>query len=149
MNIFIATEKDIDKVSELFNLYRIFYGQEDNYEASRKFIAENFKNKHSEVFVLEEQGVFAAFVQLYTSYCPIALESYKILSDLYVRKKYRRKGYALAIMQHVIDYYKEKDVQRLTLETAIDNVPGQNLYKKLGYQKEVDFFTYHKLLKPS
>ncbi len=147
MNIFVASEKDIDRVSELFNLYRIFYGQEDNYEASRKFIAENFKHHRSEVFVLEEQDKFVAFVQLYTSYCPIALESYKILSDLYVRQSHRRKGIALAIMQHVIDYYKEKGVQRLTLETAIDNVPGQNLYRKLGYQKEVDFFTYHRLLK--
>ncbi len=147
MNIFIASEKDIDRVSELFNLYRIFYGQEDNYEASRKFITENFKYHRSEVFVLEEQDKFLAFIQLYTSYCPIALESYKILSDLYVRQSHRRKGLALAIMQHVIDYYKEKGVQRLTLETAIDNVPGQTLYRKLGYQKEVDFFTYHRLLK--
>ncbi|MDP8170765.1 GNAT family N-acetyltransferase [Pasteurella skyensis] len=147
MKIFIASEKDIDKVSELFNLYRIFYEQPDNYEASKQFIVDNFKNKRSEIFILEDNGEFIAFVQLYTNYCPIALESYKSLSDLYVKPEYRRKGYAFAIMKHVIDHYKAKGFQRLTLETAIDNIAGQKLYEKLGYQREVDFFTYHKLLK--
>ncbi len=146
MNIFIATEKDIDKVSDLFNLYRIFYEQEDNYEACKKFITENFQNKRSEIFVLEKEGEFIGFVQLYTNYCPIALKSYKALSDLYIRAEHRGKGYALELMQHVIDYYKEKGMQRLTLETATDNIPGQKLYEKLGYQKEKDFITYHRIL---
>ncbi|MDB1145334.1 MAG: GNAT family N-acetyltransferase [Alcaligenaceae bacterium] len=147
MNIFMISEKDIDKTAELFNLYRIFYEQEDNYEASKQFILDNFNTQRSEIFVIAEGDEFVGFVQLYTNLCPIALASYKQLSDLYIKPEFRRQGYAYALMRHVINHYQEKGIQRITLETAVDNFQGQALYEKLGYKKEVDFFTYHKILK--
>jgi ribosomal protein S18 acetylase RimI-like enzyme len=66
-----------------------------------------------------------------------------VLYDLYVEENVRRRGVATALMDKALNFARENGYGRLTLETAVDNIPGQKLYEKEGWQKDNEFYTYH------
>lgn len=46
----------------------------------------------------------------------------------------RRKGIGRKIMEHLIEKAKEQDVEWISLEVRVSNIPAQNLYKSLGFE---------------
>lgn len=147
MRIFKATEQDIPSIVEIFNLYRIFYEQESNLENCEIFITANLKQDRSEIFLLsDDNDQVVAFIQLYKAFCSINLQPYYYLSDLYVKAEAREHGYAHILMSYVIDFYSNGESQRITLDTAVSNIIAQKLYEKLGYKKDNEYVTYHKIL---
>jgi GNAT superfamily N-acetyltransferase len=69
-----------------------------------------------------------------------------ILNDLFVVPKARRFGVAKALMQRARDWAKENKADSLWLETAIDNVPAQSLYERLGWKRDNEFYRYNLLV---
>ena len=57
------------------------------------------------------------------------------LHDLRVHDDHKGKGYSKKIMNKCHQLAKDKGFEYVTLITACDNHPAQNLYKKLGYEK--------------
>ena len=51
-NIKKAGLKELDTTAELFNLYRVFYRQADDYEICKQFIKERLDNDQSNIFVV-------------------------------------------------------------------------------------------------
>ena len=51
MQIFQATVAQIDNLAFLFNQYRIFYGQNSDFDAGKNFIHERFKQQDSVIFL--------------------------------------------------------------------------------------------------
>jgi hypothetical protein len=47
-----ATLSDLDPLSQLFDLYRQFYGKTSDIEAGKVFLNERFENNESEIFIL-------------------------------------------------------------------------------------------------
>lgn len=84
--------KDLDTTATLFNLYRVFYRQEDDYERCKQFIAERLDHDQSHIFVLYVGEKAVGFVQLYKLYHYIRLKKQWLLSDLYVHPDYRGAG---------------------------------------------------------
>lgn len=146
VKIYKAQQADISKVSEIFNLYRIFYGQKCDLDRCKDFIENNILANRSDIFLLKCDGRIVAFVQLYKNYCSIDLCLYYYLSDLYVIKEERGNGYATKIMEHIIDLFSHSDFKRITLDTARTNVFAQRLYEKLNYKRDETYITYHKSL---
>ncbi len=61
-----AEEKDLEELGRLFNLYRIFYEEEDDLEKASRYILERFNHGDSEIFVAQEGNAgLTGFVQLY------------------------------------------------------------------------------------
>lgn len=52
--------------------------------------------------------------------------------DIVINENYRRKGYALELLSHVIDDYRDK---RFILEVSRDNISAINLYNKAGFKE--------------
>lgn len=50
-----AKKKDIDKLSVLFDKYRIFYRQESDIENARSFLRKRMKRKESVIFVAKKE----------------------------------------------------------------------------------------------
>lgn len=46
----------------------------------------------------------------------------------------RREGIGRRIMEHLIDKAREENVEWISLEVRISNIPAQNLYKSLGFE---------------
>src|SRR5690606_41616561 len=48
--------EDLDATAELFNRYRVFYRQQDDYEKCKKFIQDRMENDQSHIFVVYADG---------------------------------------------------------------------------------------------
>ena len=89
-----------------------------------------------------EDDQLSGFVQLYPSFCSVALIPIMILYDLYVDQNHRSKGIGRALMNQASKHAKDNGFKRLELSTAITNVIGQSLYESLNYERDEDFYHY-------
>ena len=138
-----ATIKHQDEISRLFNLYRIFYKEEDNPEGTHQFIKERLENSDSTIFVsINDDESLNGFVQLYPSFCSVSMIPILIIYDLFVDPEMRASGIGRDLMNKAKDYARENDFKRLELSTAKDNIIGQSLYESLGYEADNEFFHY-------
>ena len=138
-----AEEKDLEELGRLFNLYRIFYEEEDDLEKASRYISERFNHGDSEILVAQEGNTeLVGFVQLYPSFCSVSAVPILILYDLYVDHSHRGKGIGRLLMNAARDFAKDNGFRRLELSTAKDNHIGQSLYESLGYELDEEFLHY-------
>ena len=143
MLIVRASENHLDELARLFNLYRIFYEEKNNYQKAYDFICARVEKEESVIYVASnENDQLSGFVQLYPSFCSVALIPIMILYDLYVDENHRGEGIGRALMNQASKHAKDNDFKRLELSTAITNVIGQSLYESLNYQRDKDFYHY-------
>lgn len=143
MQIIQAQTEQANDVAVLFDLYRQFYEQPADLALAQDFISSRITNGESIIYVAYEGEQAMGFVQLYPSFCSVQACKILILYDLYVAAEHRRKGIGEALMNRVTVLAKESGAGRLDLLTGKDNIPGQTLYEKLGYQKTNEgFFAY-------
>ena len=138
-----AKIQHLDEVSRLFNLYRIFYKEENDPKGSLNFIKERLENGDSTIFVsMNDDESLNGFVQLYPSFCSVSMLPILILYDLFVDPEMRASGIGRDLMNKARDYARENGFKRLELSTAKDNVIGQSLYESLGYEVDNQFLQY-------
>lgn len=145
MNIQKATINELDSLTELFDLYRVFYEQESNLEGARNFLEERLQNGDSVVFIAYDENVPVGFVQLYPSFSSVSMKKSWILNDLYVSGAARKKGFGENLVKKAIDFAEETGAKGVLLETSHDNVGAQRLYERMGFQKESNYFYYFSL----
>lgn len=141
IEIIKANASDIELIIPLLDKYRVFYKQDSDESAARKFLQERFSKNESVVFFALENGISIGFVQLYTSFSSISLKPVFILNDLFVLKNHRNKGIGEALLTKTKEQCIEMKYKGLALETAFDN-PAQQLYEKLGWEKDSHSFYY-------
>ena len=143
ISIVKAEENHLHELGRLFNLYRIFYEEEDDLEKASRYISERFNHGDSEIFVAQEgNDELTGFVQLYPSFCSVSAVPILILYDLYVDSSHRGKGIGRLLMNAARDFAKGNGFKRLELSTAKDNHIGQSLYESLGYELDQEFLRY-------
>lgn len=138
-----AVFSDVGELSGLFDLYRVFQGKESNIEAARSFLQARFDHGESVVFMAHEGSAPLGFAQIYPSYSSTALARVFILNDLFVHENGRRKGVASKLLAALEGYAWAHGAARVTLNVAIDNRPGRELYEAQGWRKDEQFFMYH------
>lgn len=62
-----------------------------------------------------------------------------LLSKIYIKKEYRRKGIAKALLKHVMQIYSDASMFWLTVNKHNDN--AISAYNKLGFTKERESVT--------
>lgn len=60
--------------------------------------------------------------------------AYGEVNEIYVKPEWRRKGIGKAMMIHGHNWFKEKGINTVRVETAVSNQVTMMLYKKLGYK---------------
>lgn len=143
LNILKVTLNELDQVSQLFNQYRMFYGQASNLEGAKEFIKERIENNESVIFLAVENNSPAGFVQLYPIFTSVGMNRKWLLNDLFVAEDYRRHGVGKALMNKAKDLAVETRAAGILLETTKDNVKAQALYESLGYEKEDAVYFYN------
>ena len=131
----------IDDLTPLFDQYRVFYKQESNVEAAKKFLLQRIQKGESIIFLAYWNDKPVGFTQLYTTFSSVSLESVFILNDLFVSEVHRKKGIGDALLNKAKELCAERKYKGLALETGIKN-PAQKLYEKLGWKKDTDCFHY-------
>ena len=142
-NIKKAGLKDLDTTAELFNLYRIFYRQTDDYEKCKNFIQERLNNEQSHIFVVYADDKAVGFVQLYKLYHYIKLQKQWLLSDLFVHTDYRGKGLSVALIDRAKQLCDETGACGLMLETEKTNDIGNTLYPRCGFEYDSNHNYYY------
>lgn len=148
MKVVRASTEHVELIAPLFDLYRQFYKYTPDLDGARRFIAERLKNGESVIFLaFDETGKALGFTQLYPTFSSTTMQPLWILNDLYVRSDCRKSGVASALMDRARQLGIESGAVELMLETAVDNFTAQRLYEKLGWQRDIEFYTYHLFLK--
>lgn len=133
-------------VYELFNQYRIFYKQQPDIESAKKYIDARLNNNESVIFVaLNDKSKPVGFTQLYPNYSSVRATKNWTLNDLYVDKDYRKQGIGEKLIKTAMEYAKNDNAQFIELSTAVDNYLAQNVYEKIGFEKQepdAGFYTY-------
>jgi len=92
-----AEPKHIEKVGELFDLYRQFYKYESNLIESTNYIKDRITNNESIIFIaINDANEAIGFVQLYETFGSLDLGKIIILYDLYVKKNHRKNNLKVA-----------------------------------------------------
>lgn len=138
----LAEARDVDQLADLFDQYRQFYECPPDLGAAKNWIAENLERGRSTLFAADNGSQLLGFTQLYPALCSVDLVDYFVLYDLYVIEAARRQGIARALMNAASDWAKAQGADRLDLETARDNAPGQALYRDLGYELDEVFLKF-------
>ena len=142
VTIRLAEASDLDQLADLFDQYRQFYECPPDLGAAKNWLAENLERGRSTLFAADNGSQLLGFTQLYPALCSVDLVDYFVLYDLYVIETARRKGIARALMNAASDWAKAQGADRLDLETARDNAPGQALYTDLGYELDEVFLKF-------
>lgn len=131
----------LDDLAAMFDEYRIFYKQTSDLQGAKSFLKERIVNKECIVFMAFLNNKAVGFTQLFPSFSSVSMQPLLILNDLYVHKEYRQKGIGEALLVHTQKYCSQLNYKGLGLETATDN-PAQQLYEKLGWEKDTHCFHY-------
>lgn len=76
MEIIKATLNELDTVSELFDLYRVFYNQKPNIEDAKKFLSERIINNDSEIYLaINDKDEGMGFVQLFPKFSSVSMKN--------------------------------------------------------------------------
>jgi GNAT superfamily N-acetyltransferase len=142
MKIVEATINNLEGLSSLFNVYRIFYGKESNIEITNKFLTERIEKKDSVIFIAINNNKYVGFVQLYPTFSSIFCQKDFILNDLFVEESSRKKGIATLLIKKCKDYVVNNNGKGLSLETGINN-PSRKLYETLGWHVDESFNHYY------
>ncbi|CAM4001462.1 GNAT family N-acetyltransferase [Lederbergia lenta] len=142
MEIYQASIEDLDGVSNLFNLYRMFYQQPSDLEGANIYIKKRIESKESVIFVAVDNQKYVGFTQLYPTFSSISMKRAWILNDLYVDTQARKHGVGKLLLQKAKDYATETGANSISLSTALDNLSAQRLYEKNGFMKDIQFHHY-------
>ncbi|WP_409253093.1 GNAT family N-acetyltransferase [Bacillus sp. SCS-153A] len=142
-----ANMDQLELAAELFNQYRIFYHQKDDFESCKEYLRERITKSESVIFLSVEEGeeglIPLGFTQLYPIFSSVSLKRHWLLNDLFVTEKARRKGVGEELLHTARKYAEETNAKGLTLETGEDNHNAQRLYERFGFQKHSEFhYTY-------
>ena len=91
VTIYRAGLAHVHELGELFDKYRIFYEQDSNLQAAKRFLRERLSNNESIIFAAAIDGKTVGFTQLYSSFSSVSMLPIYILNDLYVENGYRKK----------------------------------------------------------
>jgi ribosomal-protein-alanine N-acetyltransferase len=88
-------------------------------------------NKLAHYFVLEESIDYITRVVAYIGCWHIVDEGH--ITNVAVHPKWRSKGYAKLLIQHLMNYAHSVGIEKLTLEVRVSNDAAISLYKSFGF----------------
>lgn len=138
-----ATIEDVERVSVLFDQYRVFYKQAPDPEGTLQFISERVKRAESVIFVVLLDDKIVGFTQLYPIFSSVGMKRAWLLNDLFVAEDARGSGAADALLAAAQSMGAETDARWMMLQTATTNHRAQKVYERNGWEKDADYYAYY------
>ena len=97
------------------------------------------------IFVLEVNGFVAGFTVVFSRVPFERLDEppgdYALVSELLVRREYRRRGYARALLSHAERCATSRGATELRIGVLSDNAPARSLYLDVGFTPDLETLT--------
>ena len=130
-----ATEADLDELSELlgglFAQESDFRPDKDKQLRGLRLIFE--QPSRGRVFVLRRDGAIVGMINLLFTISTAEGGFVIVLEDLVVHKQYQAHGYGSKLLQHAIDFAKQKNFLRITLLTDRPENLAQGFFRRHGF----------------
>ncbi len=144
IDILRATPEHATKISEVFDLYRQYYGETSDIEASESFLRDRMKASEAVIFYAEDPfGKAVGFVLAYPIFCAVLYRRDLLLGDLFVQEELRGQGVGRSLLQAMKEYAVEINSKGTLLATEKDNLKAQGLYESLGFKHDTDRGYYY------
>lgn len=96
---------------------------------SYEILQNELNNPNSEYFIAKQNNEILGFAGIWKSIDDVHI------TDIVVKKIYRKKHIGSALLQKLIDTAKEQNFKSITLEVNENNLPAINLYSKFLFKK--------------
>src|SRR5256884_8147850 len=130
-----ATEADLDELPErlggLFAQESDFRPDKDKQLRGLRLIFE--QPSRGRVFVLRRDGAIVGMINLLFTISTAEGGFVILLEDLVIHKEYQGKGYGSKLLQHAIDFAKQKNFVRITLLTDRPENVAQEFFRHHGF----------------
>ena len=130
-----ATEADLDELSgmlgDLFAQEGDFRPDKEKQLRGLRLIFE--QPSRGRVFVLRQNGAIVGMINLLFTISTAEGGFVMLLEDLVIHKKYQGKGYGSRLLQHAIDFAKQKNFLRITLLTDRPENVAQEFFRHYGF----------------
>src|SRR6266513_4092027 len=130
-----ATEADLDELSEMLG---DLVAQEGDFRPDKekqlrclRLIFE--QPSRGRVFVLRQSGAIVGMINLLFTISTAEGGFVMLLEDLVIHKQYQGKGYGSRLLQHAIDFAKQKNFLRITLLTDRPENLAQEFFRHHGF----------------
>src|ERR671934_445251 len=130
-----ATEADLDELSEL--LGELFAQESDfrpNKEKQLRGLRLIFEQPNrGRVFVLRQNRSIVGMINLLFTISTAEGGFVILLEDLIIHKEFQGKGYGSKLLNHAIEFAKQKNFLRITLLTDRPENVAQEFFRKYGF----------------
>lgn len=125
--------REIDPLAELFDRYRVHYGEAPDVTRSASWLAENLSTSRLRAFVAEDGERLVGFAITTELPASLRLAHFWQIRDLFVLPTHRRLGVARALLASIRDAAIASGALRLMVQTEEDNNAALCLYTDSGY----------------
>src|SRR4051794_2104269 len=130
-----ATEHDLDELSgllgELFSHESDFRPNKDKQLRGLRLIFE--QPNRGRVFVLRKDHAIVGMINLLFTISTAEGGFVMLLEDLVIHQEYQKHGYGAKLLQHAIEFAKQKNFLRITLLTDRPENKAQDFFKRRGF----------------
>ena len=130
-----ATEADLDELSEMLG---DLFAQEGDLRPDKEKQLRGLRlifeqPSRGRVFVLRQSGAIVGMINLLFTISTAEGGFVMLLEDLVIHKQYQGKGYGSRLLQHAIDFAKQKNFLRITLLTDRPENLAQEFFRHHGF----------------
>ena len=130
-----ATEADLDELSEMLG---DLFAQEGDFRPDKEKQLRGLRlifeqPSRGRVFVLRQNGAIVGMINLLFTISTAEGGFVMLLEDLVIHKKFQGKGYGSRLLQHAIDFAKQKNFLRITLLTDRPENVAQEFFRHHGF----------------
>ncbi|NDJ26410.1 GNAT family N-acetyltransferase [Campylobacter sp. MIT 19-121] len=128
-----AHKEDLDEILEMVKELAEYENMLDELVCTKKDYGESFfKDNYAKALILREQGKAVGYAMYFYTFSSFLGRGGMYLEDLYIKKEFRKKGYARAVFNYLANICKEKGLKRLEWVCLHDNKLGINFYTRLN-----------------
>lgn len=96
---------------------------------SKKSFEDSLKREDTIFLVCEEEGMAAGYVGMYVNV------DFADITNVAILPAYRKRGYGRSLVSAVIEFAKQKQLEKIFLEVRVSNVPAISLYEQMEFEK--------------
>src|SRR5882724_1426 len=132
-----ATEADLEELSEMLGG---LFAQESDFRPDKEKQLRGLRlifeqPSRGRVFVLRRDGAIVGMINLLFTISTAEGGFVMLLEDLVVHKEFQGHGYGTKLLQHAIDFAKQKNFLRITLLTDRPENVAQAFFRKHGFHE--------------